>query len=177
MANLPQNAVLHKGDRPAGNPDPDYVVTIQGVDGAYPIPTSTAAVQPTEDAADGTIGATFGDIVIGIGGEDTVSGEYTPATFTSGKLNVNEATPTLNATGQVSITNAATQIIAANSARSGVLITNPSTTVTVYVGLSGVTTSTGAILSPGASLTLPVTSAIYGIVATGSQTVSYVEVV
>lgn len=82
----------------------------------------------------------------------------------------------LNATGQVSVANTATQIIAANT-RQGVLITNPSSTVTVYIGGSGVTTGNGQELLPGCSLTLPIVSAVYGIVATGSQTVSYVEIV
>ncbi len=82
----------------------------------------------------------------------------------------------LNATGQVSIANTATLIIAANT-RQGVLITNPSTTVTVYVGGSGVTTGNGQIIPPLQSITVPGVSSLYGIVATGSQTVSYIEVV
>lgn len=82
----------------------------------------------------------------------------------------------LNGTGQVSVGNTATLIIAANT-RQGVLITNPSSTVTVYIGGSGVTTGNGQELLPGCSLSLPVVSALYGIIATGSQTVSYVEVV
>jgi hypothetical protein len=82
----------------------------------------------------------------------------------------------LNATGQVSIANTATLIIAANT-RQGVLITNPSTTVTVYIGGAGVTTGNGQPVLPLQSITLPVVSAVYGIVATGTQTVSYVEVV
>lgn len=82
----------------------------------------------------------------------------------------------LSGTGQVSIGSSATLIIAANT-RQGVLITNPSSTVTVYIGGSGVTTGNGQILTPGSSITIPVVSALYGIVATGTQTVSYVEVV
>jgi hypothetical protein len=81
----------------------------------------------------------------------------------------------LNATGQVPISLTATQIIAAN-ARQGLLITNPST-VTVFVGGSGVTAATGQELLAGQSLSLPVTSAVYGIVSTGTQTVSYLKVV
>jgi hypothetical protein len=82
----------------------------------------------------------------------------------------------LNATGQVSVASTATLIIAAN-ARRAVLITNPSSSVTVYIGGAGVTTGNGQELLPGNSLTLPVVSAVYGIVATSTQTVSYVEVV
>ncbi len=83
----------------------------------------------------------------------------------------------LNATNQVSITSAGVQIVAANAARAGVLIVNPSTTITVYVGQSGVTISTGLPLLPGASVTLPVVSAVFGIVASTAQTVGYLEVV
>lgn len=84
---------------------------------------------------------------------------------------------TLNGTNQVDIGTEATLIIAANPDRSGVLITNPSATVTIYIGTAAVTASTGSILPPLQSLTLPVSSAIYGVVADGSQTISYVEVV
>lgn len=180
MANLPQNAYLHKGDRPAGNPDPNYVLTMQGVSGGEPIPISpSASVTPTEDSADGTIGQPIGTIVILVGAKDN-NGNFAPLQINSqGQLIVDSAATgvgVLNATGQVSVGNSATQIIAANTSRSGVVITNPSASTTIYVGTSGVTTSTGAILPPGSSLTLPVTSAVYGIVATGTQTVSYAEV-
>jgi hypothetical protein len=181
MSNLPQNAYLHKGDRPAGNPDSNYVLTIQGVTGGEAIPiTPSAAVVPTEDSADGTIGQPIGTVVILVGAKDN-NGNYAPLQInSSGQLIVDSAATgvgLLNATGQVSVGTGSTQIIAANTSRSGVLITNPSSTVTVYIGNSGLTTSTGAILPPSSSLTLPVTSAIYGIVASSTQTVSYVEVV
>jgi hypothetical protein len=81
----------------------------------------------------------------------------------------------LNATGQVSVGSSTTLIIAAGT-RQGVLITNPSS-VTVYIGGSGVTTSNGQELLAGESVTLPTTSAVYGVVATGTQTVTYLEVV
>jgi hypothetical protein len=97
----------------------------------------------------------------------------------SGRLAVNVQTTAggaLNATGQVSVANTATLIIAAGT-RQGVVITNPSTTVTVFIGGSGVTTGNGQELLPGNSVTLPVVSAVYGIVASSTQTVSYLEVV
>lgn len=89
---------------------------------------------------------------------------------------VNEVGGVLNATGQVSIGSTATLIKAAGT-RQGLLITNPSASVTVYIGGSGVTTGNGQELLPGTSITLPVVSAVYGIVATSTQIVSYVEVV
>lgn len=82
----------------------------------------------------------------------------------------------LHNTGQVSVGSTPTLIIAAET-RQGVLITNPSSTVTVYIGGVAVSTSNGQQLLPLQSLSLPVASAIYGIVATGTQTVSFVEVV
>lgn len=82
----------------------------------------------------------------------------------------------LNATGQVSVGTGATLIIAAGT-RQGVLITNPSTSVTVFIGGSGVTTGNGQELLPGNSITLPAVSAIYGIVAASTQVVSYLELV
>jgi hypothetical protein len=115
--------------------------------------------------------------VLGI--PDASGGSNVADVNSSGQLSVAVGTSTggvMNATGQVSITGTATLIIAAGT-RQGVLITNPSTTVTVFIGGSGVTTGNGQELLPLQSLTLPVVSAVYGIVTTGSQTVSYVEVI
>ena len=82
------------------------------------------------------------------------------------------------ATGQVTVTDSATQIAAARSGRRGLVIVNHGTT-DVYVGLSGVTTATGVLLkgTAGASISIPTSAAVYGIVAAaGSQGVSYLEV-
>ena len=85
------------------------------------------------------------------------------------------------APAQVSVTSAATSIAAARTGvpgtgRVSVTITNTTTTA-IYIGGSGVTTSTGALLPGivGASLTLNTTAAVYGIVATGSATVTEIE--
>lgn len=82
------------------------------------------------------------------------------------------------ATNQVSVDNTAggTQIVAARAGRQSVVIINHGTT-DVYVGATGLTTSTGALLPgvKGAALTITGEAAVFGIVATGSQTVSYVE--
>lgn len=114
-----------------------------------------------------------------IGLPDASGSSYQADVNSLGDLLVAVATSTggvLNATGQVSVGSTATLIIAANT-RQGVLITNPSATVTVFIGGAGVTTGNGQELLPLQSITLPVVSAVYGIVATGTQTVSYVEVV
>src|SRR5579859_1792462 len=113
-----------------------------------------------------------------LGLPDSSGGQNAADVDASNRLQVAVGTSTggsMNATGQVSVGATATQIIAA-STRQGVLITNPSTTVTVFIGGSGVTTGNGQELLPGGSLTLPVVSAVFGIVATGTQTISYVEV-
>ncbi len=81
------------------------------------------------------------------------------------------------ATGQVSVANTATQIVAARATRREVLIVQGGTT-DVYIGYSsGVTTATGVLLpgSAGAALTLKTTSAVYGIVASGTDSVCYAE--
>jgi 2-keto-4-pentenoate hydratase len=84
-------------------------------------------------------------------------------------------TITLSSYGQVSVGTSPTQIVGQNTARAGVLITNPSTS-TVYLGGSSVTTSTGQILPAGQSISLPATNPIYAVVASSTATVSFVEV-
>ena len=80
------------------------------------------------------------------------------------------------ATNQVSITSAATAIVAARSTRRSVLIINHGTT-DVYIGGAAVTTSTGILLAgtEGAAIGIGTTAAVYGIVVSSSQTVSYIE--
>ena len=81
----------------------------------------------------------------------------------------------LQSTNQISVGSTATLIIAANASRAALAIANPSA-VTVYLGASGVTAATGHALLTGTAITMPVTSAVYGIVASGSQTVTYLEI-
>jgi hypothetical protein len=78
--------------------------------------------------------------------------------------------------GQVSVGTTATQIIPSRAGRRAVTIINEGTT-DVRFGNSNVTTGNGALLSgtKGSTVTLPVSTAIYGIVGTGTQSVSYVE--
>ena len=79
-------------------------------------------------------------------------------------------------TSQVSASGTATQLVAANSSRSGLQIINTGTT-DVYLGESGVTTSTGHLLTgtKGASVSFTTTQAVYGINSGGSQTVTILE--
>ena len=82
----------------------------------------------------------------------------------------------INSTGQVSVSNTATEIIAANTQRGAVLITNTSTSVAVYLGTSTVTSSTGHQLPAGASTTIPVYCAIYAITSSSTATCTWLEV-
>jgi hypothetical protein len=82
------------------------------------------------------------------------------------------------ASSQVSVdtTSGGKLIAAARAGRGAVTIINTGT-IAVFIGPSGVTTSTGALLPgiAGASITIPTTAAVYGIVSNGSQTVSVLE--
>lgn len=77
---------------------------------------------------------------------------------------------------QVSVAATATQIAASRTGRNLIDVVNTTTTA-VYLGGSGVTTSTGLLLPGivGASVTIPFTGALYGIVATGTATVTEAE--
>lgn len=81
------------------------------------------------------------------------------------------------ATGQETVGNTATPICAARSDRQKVTIVNHGTT-DVYLGGDDVATATGILLTgtAGAQVTLETTAAIYGIVGTGTQAVSFAEV-
>lgn len=79
-------------------------------------------------------------------------------------------------TGQVTIGATATQIVPSRAGRRAVTITNGGTT-DVMVGGVAVTTGTGSMLTgtKGSSMTIPTSSALYGIVGTGTQSISYLE--
>lgn len=87
---------------------------------------------------------------------------------------------TLNmATAQVSVTSAATQIVAAHTGRAFVMVVNDGS-VNVFVGpTSAVTATTGMLIPPSTTVPIPVSlayqGALYGITATGSETVSVAE--
>lgn len=84
------------------------------------------------------------------------------------------------ATGQYSnATASATQIVAARTGAAGtgrvsVTLYN-SGAVNVFVGASGVTTSTGIRILPGGSYTIYTTAAVYGVPASGTGTLDYLE--
>jgi hypothetical protein len=79
--------------------------------------------------------------------------------------------------GQVDITNAATIIIATNTARKSVMIRNLTAT-DVYIGDSTLTVATGIPIKQGDTYPLIIDKtsvAIYGIVSAGTGTVAYLE--
>lgn len=80
------------------------------------------------------------------------------------------------ATNQVSVGTSATLIAAARSGRQSIVITLTAATV-LYVGTSGVTTGNGLFVAGvvGQTITLETAAAVYGIVASGTLTVSYLE--
>jgi len=95
----------------------------------------------------------------------------------SGSVAISSSVGTANfATGQVALASTATQIVASRATRRSVTIVNLSTT-DMYIGASGVTTSTGQLLLgvKGAAITMEVVGAVYGIVATGTPSVSFEE--
>lgn len=77
---------------------------------------------------------------------------------------------------QVSVGTTATLIAAARNSRGYLILVNHGTTA-VYVGGSSVTTSNGCLLAGvvGQSLPIKTNAAIYAIVASGTQTISFIE--
>ena len=153
------------------------VVTADGLKALVVSPIPSGNVIPTEDAADGTIGSNTPTTAITVGANNP-SGKLEPLQVdaNSNLIVSGIGYATINSTGQVSVTTGATQIIGSNTSRGGLLITNPASSVVVFIGGSGVTSTTGQELLAGNSISLPDVAAVYGIVATGSQTVSFIEV-
>jgi hypothetical protein len=86
------------------------------------------------------------------------------------------------ATNQVSVTSAGVTIVAARTGvvgtgRKTVCVTNVTGTAPIYIGNTGVSTSTGQYIpgTAGASICLDTQVGIFGIVSSTSQTVSYTE--
>jgi hypothetical protein len=78
---------------------------------------------------------------------------------------------------QVSVGTTATQIVASRSGRQLVTVVQSGTT-DVYLGSANTVTTSNGLLLPGtkgASVTLPYAGAVYGIVASGTQTVTAAE--
>lgn len=103
------------------------------------------------------------------------SGGAVPVGHATTPLRVFEQVSTAFSTGQATVDTVADLIIAANTSRKRVIIVNPGS-ATVYIGASGVTTSTGfALAGNGASMTILSDDAVYGVVASGTATLGYWE--
>lgn len=128
---------------------------------------STSVVLSSCGTASYTATATSGDRQYPT--QDTTGAACAAATTPVGSANFTPA--------QVSVTTSATLIVAARAGRTLVTVEN-TTTTDIYIGGASVTTSTGHLLpgTKGASLTIPYTGALYGIVASGSATVTEAEV-
>lgn len=81
---------------------------------------------------------------------------------------------TLN-TGQLAATTVAQQLIGANSARFGVVVTN-TTAVNALVASTSGGVATGHIIPAGQSLSLPYSGALWAALASGTGTLTYAEV-
>jgi hypothetical protein len=95
---------------------------------------------------------------------------------TNGTYSVSKGSGTI-ATAQVSVGTTSTQVVAARSGRGSVKITNLGTT-DVFIGNTGVTTTTGDLLpgTKGASITVPTNAAVFAVASGAAQTVSVMEV-
>ncbi|HEY7298559.1 MAG TPA: hypothetical protein VH684_11540 [Xanthobacteraceae bacterium] len=121
-------------------------------------------------------GNSTGLAVANCGAGSLGAGNPTPLEIdASGRLCVFGSSANIS-TAQVSVGTSATQIVSARAGRNQLVIANHGTTA-VYIGGSGVATSTGILLpgTVGATITIPTSAAVYGIVASGSQTVGVLE--
>lgn len=89
---------------------------------------------------------------------------------------VDEQGATAIASGQAAPTTSSgsTAIASARETRKRIVLVNHGI-VDVYIGATGVTTSTGLKLAVGASVTLYTTAAVYGVTASGTGAIHYIE--
>lgn len=102
----------------------------------------------------------------------------TPLTTTvssSGTAAATNKGATSFATSQSSLTTSASSVSAARPTRRSVLIRNIDATISVYVGVSGVTSSTGLLLKAGESVTINTVAAVFAVAASGTPTVATLE--
>lgn len=138
----------------------------------YVVPSSSVA--PVQGASEGPTNTTVPADATLIGGADGSGNLQALKVDGAQQLKVSNIGVSLNSYGQVTVTSSATQIKAALSTRAAILVTNAGT-ATVYLGDASVTTSTGFPLAAGATVGLPQATVLYGIVASTSQVVGYLE--
>lgn len=83
----------------------------------------------------------------------------------------------LLSTGQVTLTSTAGQIVGSRKTRDGVMFIKHGSRDT-YLGCSNVSTTNGMLFAGTCSayIILPTTDSVYGVVATGEEVVSYIEI-
>ena len=138
------------GGMPTPNADGGELVHITNFPATQPVSIATLPALPTGSNAIGSVG-----------------------------VNNNSVGSAAFAASQASIGTAAAQIVAARTGAAGtgriaVTLYNAGS-ATVYFGTSGVTTSTGMPLPAGATATITTQAAIYGIAASGTQTIGVME--
>lgn len=119
----------------------------------------------------------FSDVAITISniqGMDASGNPHRVRTDAAGFVATNPAVGTTLNVNQISVGTAATAIVQANTNRTQLVVTNIGA-ATVFLGGSGVTTATGQALLANATITLPTSAAVYGIVAAGTVAVTYAE--
>jgi hypothetical protein len=155
-------------------------LTIQGNASGIAVPVSLASL-PALPAGSNTIGSVsvstlpalaaganlIGAVNVDIGGATISQSNPVPTTETYSNIGA----------GQISVTATTTQVVAARSGRKEVTIVNHATTA-VYIGGASVTPTSGLLLAgvQGEGITISGGAAVYAITASGSETVSFLEV-
>lgn len=88
------------------------------------------------------------------------SGVQTPHVIVAGTASITTAQRTLSTSASV--------VLAADNGRHSALIRNLDTTISIYVGATGVTSTTGMLLKAGESITITSKAALYAVAASGT---------
>ncbi len=101
-------------------------------------------------------------------GSATVSGSVTVSSVTAAP-----GAATI-VSGQVSVSTTGV-LVAARTGRRSVIVKNTDTATTIYIGPSGVSSSTGMPLKAGESTSVNTSAVLHAVSASGTVTVAYVE--
>lgn len=157
--------------------DGDRTELIVDANGRLHVNASGAAVPVTDNG--GSLSVDDGGGSLTVDGSVSLAAAVPAGTNNIGDVDVVTQIGAGNlAVGQVSVTTSSTQIANTRATRRAITIVNLGTT-DVYLGLSAAAaTASGVLLLgvKGAAVTIPTTVRVDGIVASGSQSVSYFEV-
>lgn len=90
----------------------------------------------------------------------------------SGAVTSSSSRSTTIATAQATLSTTASQISALNSARRGIIVRNVDAAISIYVGATGVTSSTGFLVKAGETVSVTTTAAIFAVAASGTPVVN-----